>query len=58
MKTRWTCEKCEKSAIIVHNKYVDVLSMYQFVRENHELISPDCEFDRLKVKVNLEEVVE
>ncbi len=55
MKTRWTCESCGKTGVAQHHKRADFWSVFVFIKDNHKLISPDCEFNIYKVRVSIEE---
>ena len=52
-QTRWTCEKCNKSNIVYHEKRVGIFEMIHFIEDDHRLFSPNCGFDFYKVRVEL-----
>ena len=52
-QTRWTCEKCNKSNIVYHEKRVGVFEMIHFIEDDHRLFSPNCRFNVKKVRVEL-----
>ncbi len=56
MKTRWTCESCGKTAVVQHHKRAGLWEVYVFIEDNHNLISPDCEFSMYNVRVSIEEL--
>lgn len=50
--TRWNCEKCGKSGVFKHTG-MGVWEGAQVVKEEHNKVSPNCEFDADKVRVSL-----
>lgn len=49
--TKFYCEKCEKHFEIEHDKHIGLWEMATNIPRYHKQVSPDCEFDGQKVRI-------
>lgn len=49
--TRWTCEKCGRSAVVVYASDAGVYDVLDMLRDSHRATSPECAMDLGSVRV-------